>query len=135
MLVLDLVTNALRDIAVIGETDSPTAEQGEDAVTRLNEIMASLEESGISLGYNPKADTADTIVLPPGHVLTIRALLAISLCDVYPRAVPAFIAAMADSGYKRLLRQAIYKNIRETRTDNAPRGDAQCSTHNILTDG
>lgn len=133
MTLIDLVTDALRQITVIGQTATPSAEQGQDAVTKYNDLMASLEEDGIDLGHFPKATTADTVELPAGHVPVIKALLAARLCDGYGLPVPPNVAAIADSGYRRLLAQAIYQNARETRTDNAPRGDAQPVTFNILT--
>jgi hypothetical protein len=125
MLVLDLVTDALRQITVIGQTATPSAEQGQDAVKKLNDLMASLAEDGIDFGYNPKATTAESIELPLGHVAAIQALLGARLCDGYGIPVPPGVAAVAEGGYQRMLRNAIYAEARETRTDNAPRGNAQ----------
>jgi hypothetical protein len=134
MVVLDLVTDALRQITVIGQTATPSAEQGQDAVKKLNDLMASLAEDGIDFGYNPKSTTADTIELPLGHVQSIQALLGVALCDGYGIPVPLVVGTVATSGYSRMLRQAIYNEALETRTD-APRGDSQHSTHNIETGG
>lgn len=131
MNVLDLVTGSLRDATVVGQTKTPSAEQGADAVIRLNQLMASLEEDGINLGYNPKSTTADTLALPDGEVVTIRALLTVSLCDTYGLPVPPVSGATAKAGYDRLLRKAIYSSMNETRTDNAPRGNAQGAWYDI----
>ena len=133
MNVIDLVTDALRRATIIGQTASPSAEQGADAVTKLNDVMASLAGDGIDLGYNPKATTAETMVLPLEHVLTIKSLLVMAVCGGYGVDPPASDVSIAQAGYQRLLRQAIYANARETRTDNAPRGDAQGVVFNILT--
>jgi hypothetical protein len=105
---LDLITDALRDIGVISEIESPSAEQGDAAVSRLNDLMASLAEDGIDLGYAPISATTDTVVIPDGHVSTIKALLAIKCAPMYAGSeVPPLIAASADAGYTRLLKQAL----------------------------
>lgn len=133
MNVIDLVTDSLRRATIIGQTATPSAEQGADAVTKLNDVMASLAGDGIDLGWNPKATTAETFVFPAEHVDTIKALLVLAVCGGYGADPPLRDVAIADAGYKRLLRQAIYANARETRTDNLPRGDAQSIAFNILT--
>lgn len=131
MNVIDIVTDALRRATIIGQTATPSAEQGQDAVTKLNDVMASLAGDGINLGYNPKATTGEAVVFPLEHVDTIKALLVLAVCGGYGTEPPPREVGIANAGYQRLLRQAIYLNARETRTDNAPRGDAQHSTYNI----
>lgn len=134
MTLIDIVTDTLRQITVIGQTATPSAEQGQDAVSKYNDLMAELEEDGIDLGHFPKATTASTVELPPGQVAAVKAMLGVRLCDGYGLPVPPVVAAVAASGYRRLLTLATYQNARETRTDNAPRGEHQGSTYNILTD-
>lgn len=133
MTLIDIVTDALRDATVIGQTATPSAEQGQGAVTKYNRLMSSLEEDGVKLGHFPKATTADTVELPDGHIDTITAMLGVKLCDGYGLPVPPVVAATASAGYRRLLTQSLLMNARETRTDNAPRGDAQGCDYNILT--
>lgn len=132
MLVLDLVTDVLRNLTIISEIATPSAEQGQDAVTKLNDLMASLEVDGIVFGYNPKATTADSIVIPDGHLSTIKALLGVRLADSYGAAVPQVMGALAESGYQRMLRQAVLANMRKGYSD-APNGDQQVYRANILT--
>ena len=131
MNLIDLVTDSLRRATIIGQTATPSAEQGQDAVTKLNDLMASLLGDGIDFGYNPKATTADTIELPLEHVMTVKAMLVVAVCNGYGIEPPAVEAGIARSGYKRLLTQAIYSEARETRTDNAPMGSAFSRTVNI----
>lgn len=133
MTALDLITDALRQATVIGQTATPSAEQGADALKKLNDLMASLAEDSIDFGWNPKSSTSDTVELPLGHVSTVQAMIAAAVCDGYGIPVPPVVAGIATAGYSRMLRQAIYNEARETRTDNAPRGNAQHHTDNILT--
>ncbi len=132
MTVVDLITDVLRQLAVISEIETPSAEQGQDAVTKLNDLMASLERDGITFGYNPKATSGEDIVLPAGDVSTVKALLGAMLCEGYGLPLPPLMSALADSGYKRLLREAVYANMRRTCND-APRGENQPYRWNILT--
>jgi hypothetical protein len=132
MLVLDLATDTLRQLGVISEIETPSAEQGQDAVTKLNDLMASLAEDGIDLGYNPKATTADSIVLPAGHVATIKAMLGVALAESYGLPPPPVMSAFAEGGYKRLLRNALHEQMHAGKSD-APRGENNPYTQNILT--
>lgn len=132
MNVVDLITDVLRQLAVISEIETPSAEQGQDAVTKLNDLMASLEVDGINLGYNPKATSAEALVLPDGHKSAIKAMLGASLAEGYGLPVPPLMAAMADAGYKRLLREAVHGSMRESRSDS-PLGENNAYRESILT--
>lgn len=107
MLALEIVTDALRNIGVISEVETPSAEQGSDGVRKLNELMASLEEDGIDLGWVPIEDTADTVVLPAGEVRSIKALLASNMASIYGSEIPQPVASIAGYGYARMLRNAL----------------------------
>jgi hypothetical protein len=134
MLVLDIVTDSLRQIGIIGESETPSADQGQDAVTRLNDLMASLAEDDIDLGWNPKDTTGDAAVLPLGEVPVIKALLAINLAGEYGVEVPQPTLKIAHDGYQRLLRKAIQQVMRVTRLYVMPRGNFQTVTNRIETD-
>lgn len=131
-IVLDLVTGALRRAGIIAESEDPSAEEGQDAVTRLNEIMASMQADGIDFGWNPKATTADTYVLPLEHVGPVKAILAVQLADEYGTEVSSSTGMEASDGYKRMLRQALQGQLQPVRL-SSPRGDAQFYTSRILT--
>lgn len=107
MLALEIVTDALRNIGVIAETETPSAEQGSDGVRKLNELMASLAEDGVDVGFAPISDTSDTVVIPLGDVRTIKALLAINMAPIYGAEIPEVVASIATSGYSRMLRNAL----------------------------
>ena len=107
MTLIDLITDAYRMAGIIAESDTPSAEQGAMAVTRLNDLIAELESDGIDLGWNPKSSTTDTASFPEGYVGGIKAMLAVLLFVQYMGpAVPPVLAATADSAYERMLRQA-----------------------------
>ncbi len=132
MQALDIITESLRDIGVISEVATPSAEQGAIAVTKLNELMASLEEDGIDFGWPQIASTTDTVVIPLAHRATIKALLAIRLAPMYAgSSVPAVVASIADSGYTRLLGQAVSAQIERSQSDTLPLGQNSLTDYNI----
>ena len=124
MNVVDLVTDVLRQLVVISEIETPSAEQGQDAVTKLNDLMADLEADGILLGFNPKATTAEAFVIPDGDKSGLKAMLGTRLCEGYGLPVPPVMGALADAWYKRALRNAIHDSMRKPVSD-APTGDRQ----------
>ncbi len=134
MTVVDFITDVLRQLAIISEIETPSAEQGQDAVTKLNDLMASLERDGINFGWNPKATSAENIVLPDGDRSTVKAMLGALLCEGYGLPLPPLMGAMAQSGYNRLLRDAIYSQMRQT-SSGAPMGERQPYRWNIETGG
>lgn len=133
MQALDLITDALKDIGVIGQTATPSAEQGSHGVTKLNDVMFSLLEDGVDLGWVAVTSTTDTVVIPLGHVPSIKALLSVSLAAIYGAEIPPSVANRASSGYERLLGQAFSLQIERSQSNTLPCGENQRHGYNILT--
>ena len=125
MVLIDFVTDVYRQINILAEFETPTAEQGSVAVTRLNDLMASLAEDGINLGYNPKTDTSDTIDFPLGHIMGIKAMLGVLLAQDNDLPIPTLMAALSDASYNRLLKQSLYASMQPSTMRHIARGDAQ----------
>lgn len=107
MLALEFVTDALRYIGVIDETETPSAEQGADGVKKFNELMASLAEDGIDLGWVPVSSTSSTVVIPAGEVRSIKALLGANLAPIYGAEIPPAVSIIGSAGYSRMLSNAL----------------------------
>lgn len=131
MLALEIVTDALRNIGVISETETPSAEQGADGVRKLNELMASLAEDGIDLGWPQIADTSVSVSIPLGEVRTIKALLAINMAPIYGAVVTEPVAAVAGAGYTRMLRNAMLLAQRPASLWTVSHGEGSESTYDI----
>ena len=127
MELLDLITGSLRDIGVIEATQAPSAEQGQNALRNLNNIMASLAEDDVDLGYAPTDDITGDIALPLGHVSAIQSLLALKEASDRGIDAPDLVTATAISGRQRLLKQAIQMQIGRTVAETLPRGNSQIS--------
>jgi hypothetical protein len=122
MTVVDFVTDVLRQLAIISEIETPSAEQGQDAVTKLNEMFGDLAGDEIDLGFNPKATTAEDIALPEEDKAGAKAYLGVRLAEGYGLPIPPVMGAMAEAWYKRKLRQSLHASMRVKRSD-VPRGE------------
>jgi hypothetical protein len=133
MTVLDFITDAYFIAGIISEVESPSAQQGQKAVARLNDLMASLAEDGIDLGYNPKASVADTLDLPLGAIEGLKALLAVKLCSANGVPIPGSALEDADRCRDRLLGQAVSMQIERAQSATLPCGENQRYGWDIIT--
>lgn len=83
--VIDLITDTLRTINVIGSNKSPSAEQGISTLHMLNEFMADLESDGIRLGWYPIADADISAVAPleDQDIRGVKLCLAIEIAPYF----------------------------------------------------
>lgn len=133
---IELITKALIEITVIGETQTPSAEQGQDALTKLNQMMESWEVlDGIKLGWHEQTDISETAPLPPYAERGVTLSLALALASSYGGAasVTPTLIAEGQSHYNAILRKACLDNLVERRSDNMPRAEGGVSTFNIQT--
>lgn len=133
MNVSTFINDAWRMSGVVGGTATPSAEQGVKAITRLNELMAELAEDGVDVGYTPKSSTSDTLVLPDGHMLALKSMLAIRLAQESRVDPPPLIVAQATNGRNRMLGQAVSLQIQRAQSNTLPVGESQRSGYDILT--
>jgi hypothetical protein len=130
---LDIITESLCDIGVIAENGTPSAEQGSIAVTKLNDLMSSLEEDGIDFGWAQISSTGDAVVIPPAHRATIKALLSVRIAPMYGAEVPPVVAAVAARGYERLSNQFLQMRIERAQSGTLPYGHGQRWEYDITT--
>lgn len=122
MLVLELVTDSLRRIGVIAESEDPSAESGQDATTRLNDLMFQKAENGVDIGWNRKATTADTVVLSDGIISGIKAELAELLAVEYGVELPPLVIKEAEESRNRLLRMTLQRQFQPQQNNSYPSG-------------
>lgn len=121
---IQLITDALLEIGVINESETPSAEQGQQALRKLNQMMEALEEEGINLGWHeqPAADIQETAPLPPYAENGITLKLALALAPSYGGAAsvsPTLAADMLEA-WAPIERKAALNNLKERRMDNMP---------------
>ena len=128
----DVVTDALRELGVVSETDSPSAEQGASALRKLNQMLEGWKESGIDLGYFAQTTLSDTCPIPAYAELGVTLALAARLAGSYGVALSAETATSLDSAYSVILRSAMNAALPEADMSNRPFGEGQTVTWNIL---
>lgn len=130
MTTLQYVSDALKILGVIGETETPSAEQGADAVIALNDMMMTYKEFGFDCGFNPQTGTSDSFTPPQGEREAIKYMLAARLVNQYPsNPLPQTAALLASEAHDRWMRKAVLTQI----TCNTPRLPDSSYYPNILT--
>lgn len=74
---LQVITDSLRLVGIIGEIDTPSNEDAQDALRRLNDMMLGIERhNGIALGFYPQTSLAANIPIDDEYFEAVTALLA-----------------------------------------------------------
>ena len=113
----EIMTDSLRLIGVLMETESLSAEQAADGIVVFNDMMALWESVGIDVGHAPTDTPTDTITYPAKARMAIKSNLAIALCPHFDRTPSPVLIAMAQSSYNAILRDAIHKNMKPSSLD------------------
>jgi hypothetical protein len=132
---IELITRALLKLGVINESETPSAEQGQDALKELNQMLEEWDEAGIRLGWCEQTDISNTAPLPPYAERGVTLRLALALAPSYGGAAsvtPALIAD-AEESYHKLHRKAMLKLLKESDSRNMPQAEGGVSGFNILT--
>lgn len=81
--VADLIKDTLQEIIVAGSEAPIEADDAAIFIRRLNAYMASLEASGVDLGYAPVSSVSDILPLPDGAIDPLIAIMAIRMAPTY----------------------------------------------------
>lgn len=113
---LEVIQDALRLIGVLPEGQTASAEQGEDALRTMNDLLAEWSADGIEVGHFPQVDTTEDF--PAGYEVAaaIKYNLAVHLAPQYGRQVDAIVGTFAGRFYNRLLRDSAISKMKEADT-------------------
>lgn len=118
----DLVSDALREIGVLDETETASAEQFADGIKKLNQMMELMEVGGIRLDYFKQSISSDNCPIPVYAETGITCTLAMRLAATYRATVTAELAATAEGGMRVILREAVKAELPVATMQNRPRG-------------
>ncbi len=131
-----IITDALRLLGVLAETETPTAEQGEHALRVLNRMVESWTEDGVNLGWFEQSLTTATAPLPKWSEKGVVSKLAQDLQATYPSSsLQAWVMDDSLNGYGLILRKAIHESMVPQDMSSMPLGNGLFQqSSNILTD-
>ena len=132
---IQVITRALREINVINEVQSASAEQGVQALKKLNSLMEAWKEDSKDVGYFEQTSTTDTCPIPDYAENAVIYSLAVLLAPQYGTSISAELAAMQSHFVKILTRKLISENLDNTDMTHMPRGTGWWGNrYNITTD-
>lgn len=107
--VIQLITDTLRTINVIGSNSAPSAEQGISTLHMLNEYMADLEDSGIRLGWYPiaDADISTTAPLADEDIRGVKLILAVEVAPYFGIQPIQQLLDNREDAYQKLAKRAV----------------------------
>jgi len=107
-----IITDSLRLLGVISETEAPSAEQGEHALGRPSRMLESWSEDGVDLGWFEQTSTTDTITIPKWAERGVVSKLAQDLQATYPSAqLQPWVWDDQQNGYATVLRKTVVAKL------------------------
>lgn len=112
----EVVTDALRLLAVYSAGETPSSSDMTDGVSSLNDMLAAWNIDGVPLNHETLTVDAEMVV-PDDHLKAIKNNLAVDLAGQFGAAVPQRVAMDADNGLSLL--RALYLDLDPLRIDRA----------------
>lgn len=96
----DVCYFALRKIT--GNGENPDADEMDDALERLNDMVALWALSGVDIGISEPLEAGDTLALPDGYLAALKFNLRLACHSHYGVEPDGYDAMMADRAYRAL---------------------------------
>lgn len=119
---ITIIDDALKEINVINEVHSASAEQGKKALRRLNQMMEKWKEEEIDLGWAKQTSTTDTIPIPDYAELAVTLALAVYAAPAFSTTASSTTIALADEAVSSLRSKMIRENLDNIDMSHMPSG-------------
>jgi hypothetical protein len=129
---LQIISDALRSLNVINETETPSADQGSLCLRELNQMLAQWEVDGYVLGYFAQNVTSDTCPIPAWAEKGVKYRLALEIAHFFGADPSLSVIAMADDGYSTIQRVITNLKLEGSDLTHLPMGTSYY-TFNIAT--
>jgi hypothetical protein len=132
-----ILGDALRLVGVIAEGQSVSAEQGLNGLRYLNQMMATWEEDGVSIGYFAQSATTDSIPVPDWAEKGVTSKLAQRWQADYPsQQLPAWVLDNAQNGVGLIERKCMVESLKPARMDTVlPSGEGWIGSRSRILTG
>lgn len=133
---LQVITDCLRSLNVIDETETPSAEQGAHCLRQLNQMLATWKDAdGVDLGYFEQSNTAATCPVPAWAETGVYGKLALRVAKHFGASVSVETAALADDGYSTILRVIANQKLEGADMSHLPMGSGSYGAGFNITTG
>lgn len=131
-----LVSDSLRLLGVIGETDSLSSEQGALGLRVMNRMLEQWTEDGVELGWFEQSDGTQDAPLPKWAELGVVSRLAQALRAYYPAStLEPWVMNDDLNGYGSLLRKSVQEQMEGADMSHLPSGSGKFGAgYDITTD-
>ena len=103
----DIITRSLRLANIIGESEHPSAEQAQDALDSMNDMLLDWQRDGIELEYYKQSSLDNQIPLDDENLRAVRFSLAVEMLAEYGMPINDALAVKAANSYASLVRASI----------------------------
>lgn len=126
----DLIADSLRELSVISEVQTPSAEQFSLGLRKLNQMMAKWLEDGIEIGFYPQTLSSDICPIPDYAELGVTLALAVHAASNFGATAGPELIATGTSAFETILRTSISQRLPVGRMMNRPQGTGD--TRNLV---
>ena len=119
----ELIRDALTLAGVIGKTQAPSAQQAQDALTALNEMMAEWDEAVLrKLGWYKQTDLTATFPVPDWALRGVKGSLSRVISADYQLPVTPEVTSMQTAGMTAIRKKTVTR--REASMSHLSQGQA-----------
>lgn len=131
---IELITQAFRALNIIDENESPSAEQGVQGLTLLNQMLAQWQEGDdVNIQYFEQTEQQATFPCQKYTEKGVIGKLAEALSAHYGISMTPEAALMSKEGYETIIRKSVSKVTEPLSMAHLPRGRGHGGRGNILT--
>lgn len=131
-----LVSDSLRLLGVMGETDSLSSEQGSLGLRVINRMLEQWTEEGVELGWFEQSDGTASAPLPKWSEMGVVSKLAQAMRAYYPASTLENWVMNDDlNGYGTLLRRVIQDQLEGADMTHMPSGSGKFGSGWDITSG
>ena len=104
----DIVTRALTRLGIRASETALQADEIQDGIDLLNDMLSGWEEAGYNLGFSPIQGVSDEVRIPRGANAAVIDSLAIAMAPEYSRPISAALAASAKLSMSNMLSANVF---------------------------
>jgi hypothetical protein len=102
------VTRALTRLGIRASETSLQADEIQDGISLLNDMLSEWEEAGPQLGFSPIVGVSDEVRVPRGANAAIIDNLAIRMAPEYSRPISPALIESANQSFKNMLSANVF---------------------------